>query len=80
MASLTSEFDSNTFVGEEMQHHLSFYFFSLTTDMNSLSQNTRVPAAHEGNTHDPGVGVHFFCFWLSANSPSSPVNGYTEGR
>ena len=43
----TSESDSNTLAGEEMQHHLSYYFFSLTTDMNRDSQNLRVPQAAE---------------------------------
>ena len=63
-----------------MQRHLSYYFFSLTTDINRVSRNARVPAAQRGvNGH--GVCLrYFFCFWLSVNSLSSPVNGYSEGR
>ena len=62
MASLTSECDSNTFVGEEMQYHLSYYFFSLTTDMNRFSQtrNPRVPESQKGQGGARGVCVLFF--------------------
>ena len=84
MTGLTSESDSNTFSGEEM-HHLSYYFFSLTTDINRASKNPRVPAAKpDSDKHDDkyvlGVRVFFFCFRLSVNFLSSPVNGYSEGR
>ena len=53
--------------------------------MNRVSQNPRVlaPQQDAGRVGDwlSGVRVHnFFCFWLSVNSPSSPVNGYSEGR
>jgi hypothetical protein len=54
---------SNTFAGEEMQLHLSlsYYFYSLTTDINRVSQNPRVPAAHGGMLNSsPGVRVHYF--------------------
>jgi hypothetical protein len=86
MESITSESDSSTFSGEEMQRHLS-KFFSLTTDVNPASQNPRVPgsAAHRGmrfelESNIPGVRVHNFCFWLFVNSLLSPVNGYSGGR
>ena len=60
MANLTSESGSTTFAGEEMQRHLSYYFFSLTTDMNRASQNPRVPAAQQDMCFAPGVRVHYF--------------------
>ena len=48
-----------------MQHHLSYY--SLTPEMNSFSQNPRVPAVQEGQRNAirsvPGVRVH--CFFAS---------------
>ena len=86
MRGLTSESDSNTFfAGEETQRHFSYYFFSLTTDINRASKNPRVPAAQpDSDKHDDkyvlGVRVLFFCFWLSVNLLSSPVYGYSEGR
>ena len=85
MASLTSEYDSNSFVGEEMQHQLSHYFSSFTKDMNRDTQYPFGPAAQKGKLKEfvdnvPGVRVHVFCFSLSLNSFSSPVNGYSEGR
>ena len=68
IAIFTSEFDSNTFAGEEIQRHLSYYFFSLTTDMKRVSKNPRVPAVQPGvryNTNVAGVRVrYFFAFWL----------------
>ena len=60
MASFSSEFDSTPFAGEEMQRHLSYCLFSLTTDMSHVSQNTRVPAAQRGMDNTPGVCVHYF--------------------
>ena len=77
MTSFTSESNSNPFAGEEMQRHLSYYFFSLTTDVNRVSQNPLVPAAQSVNlnTGVPGVRVHFFCDRPSVNSISPPVNG-----
>ena len=84
MASLTSEYDSNSFVGEEMQHQLSHYFSSFTKDMNRDTQYPFVPAVQKGKSKDyghvPGVRVHVFCFSLYVNSLSSPVNGYSEER
>ena len=70
IANLTSEFDSNTFAGEETQHHLSYFFFSsLTTDVNRVSQNPRVPASH-GEPRTNGVRIHFIiCFWFFVNFP-----------
>ena len=62
MASFISESDSNTFTGEKI-HHLSYCFFSLTTDTNRVSQNPLVPAAPQklnNNFNDPGVGVDLF--------------------
>jgi hypothetical protein len=41
-----------------MQRHLSYSFFSLTTDLNRASQNPRVPALQEGK--ELGVRVHDF--------------------
>ena len=88
MASSTSESDSNTFAYEEMQYHFSYYFFSLTTDMNCFAQSPQVPALTPKNNLKMGYGDHgppgvrgrFFFFWLSVNSLLSPVNGYSEGR
>ena len=82
MASSTSESDSNTFAYEEMQYHFSYYFFSLTTDMNCFAQNPQVPAVkkHMDYRGAYGVRVLFFSFWLSVNSLLSPVIGYYEGR
>jgi hypothetical protein len=70
MASLTSESDSTTFAGEEMQPHLSYTTFSsLTSDMNHhVSQNPPVPTAPlEGMTDDTstiGVRVHYLFILL----------------
>ena len=52
MASLTSEPDSITFAGNVI-------FFSLTTDMNSVSQDLRVPTARGVNIGAYGVVVDF---------------------
>ena len=71
----TSECNSNTFAGEEMQHQLSHYFLSLTTDMNRDAQNPQVPTAQEGNKRGPGVHPLFFVSGSSVNSLLSPVNG-----
>ena len=80
MASLTSESVSNTFA----ECHLSYYSFSLTTDISRVSQSPLVPALLESNRKSdvPGVRVHFplIYFWLFVDSPSSPVNGHSEGR
>ena len=46
-----------------MQYHLSYYIFSLTTDMNRDSQNPRVPAIQNGTGKGgacAGVRIHFF--------------------
>ena len=71
MANLTSKFDSNTFAGKETQHHLSYFFFSsLTTDVNRVSQNPRVPASPGERPGSPGVRIHFIiCFWVFVNFP-----------
>ena len=42
-----------------MQSHFSYSYFSLTTDLNPVSQNPRVPAAMHPNSAF-GVRVHFF--------------------
>ena len=67
-----------------MQQHYSSYIFSVLLvvllRLNRVSRNLRVPAALRVSHGDPGVRVHFFYFWLSVNSLSSPVNGYFEGR
>ena len=39
---------------------LSYYFFSLTTDMNLASRNPRVPAAQPNMVNTPGVRVHYY--------------------
>ena len=47
MAGFTSEFDSNTVAGEEIQRHLSHYFFSLTNilvDSDDASKKPKVTA------------------------------------
>ena len=44
-----------------MQPHFSYYFFSLTTDLNRASQNPRVPVSALGkDNNNPGVRVHYF--------------------
>ena len=69
----------------KIQHHLSYCFFSLTSDMNyHVSQNPPVLQLELrsgiGNSM-PGVRVHYFSVsWLSVNSLSSPVNDYSEQR
>ena len=64
MVTLTSKSDSSTFSGEDMQleRHLSYYFFSLTTNINCDSQNARVPVAQRDicDQSAPGVRIHFF--------------------
>ena len=59
---------------------MSYYFFSLTTDMNRVSLNPRVSAWRRVDRQLPGVRVHKFCSWLSVNPPSSPVDGSSEER
>ena len=61
MASLTSKSDSNTSGSEETQHHYiihAVFFFSLTTDVNRVSLNPKVPVAL-GIRGDYGVRVHY---------------------
>ena len=66
MATFSSEYDSDTFsTGEKMQRLLSYFFFSLTTDINPASQNPLVPAqAQKGKLdsyfHEPAVRVDYF--------------------
>jgi hypothetical protein len=57
MATLSSESDSSR---RGDTRHLSYYFFSLTTDLNHVSQNPEVPEAQRKTVSDPGVRVHFF--------------------
>ena len=61
---------------------MSYYFFSLTTDMIHMNRVSRVPAAQRvgRRLQFPGVRVHYFCSWLSVNPSSPPVDGYSEGR
>ena len=59
MASLTSESDSNTFA-REIQYHLLYSFFSLTTDMNRDPRNPRVPAVLDSKRNYWEVRVHYF--------------------
>ena len=59
-----------TFAGKEMQRICHTIFFSLTTDMNPIFQNPRVPAARPGIYKVPGVRVHFF---LAAKLCQSPI-------
>ena len=86
MASFTSEYDSNTFTGEKMQRDLSSYFFSLTTNINRVSQKPLVPvnmqtrAPTSTHCNGPAVRVDCFCFLLFVNSLSSPDIGHSEGR
>jgi hypothetical protein len=81
MVSFTSESDSNTFAEEEIKRHLSYYIFSLTTDMNPASQNPLVPTAWGGLAGSvPGVRVHYILLLAVYQFLSSPVNGYFEGR
>ena len=58
-----------------MQRHLSYYFCSLTTDMNrvTVSQNPPVPTARPSR-HDSvegwrGVRVHYFLLLAVCQSP-----------
>ena len=66
MTSFTSEYDSNIFTGEKMQRDLLSYFFSLTTDINCVSQNPLVPmnmkprVETDTSTRGPGVRVEIF--------------------
>ena len=71
MASLSSECDSNTFVGKEMQHQLSHYFSSLTTDMNRDARNPRVPGAYEQGFF-VGVRVNVFLLLAICQFPFVP--------
>ena len=66
MASSTSESDSNTFECEEMQYHLSYYFFSLTTDVNCSAQNPQVPAVKKDIGYYSACGVRVLFFFLLA--------------
>ena len=75
MANRTSKSDSNTFASEE--HH---YSFSLTTDMNCISLNPRVPVAKQETYFGSGVRVYNICFWLFVNSFLSPANGFSWKR
>ena len=63
-----------------MQRHLSYYFFSLTTDINRASKNPRVPAARppqrnffkkrdSDDAYAPGVRVLFFLLLAVSQSP-----------
>ena len=54
MASLSSESDSNTFA----ECHLSYYSFSLTTDILRVSKNPQVPAVQRVDYLGYGVRVH----------------------
>ena len=58
MASFTSESDSNSFAGE-MQPHWSYYFFSLTTDVNRIYQNPVVPTVTQNWYNNIKVRAHF---------------------
>ena len=66
MASHTSKSVSNTSGSEETQYHLSYCFFSLTTDVNFVSLNPQVPTAQRLDHDGPGVSVHFIisCLWF----------------
>ena len=70
MESFTSEYDSNTFTGEKMQRDLLSYFFSLTTDINRVSQKPLVPVNMQTlaptSTYCNGSGVRVDCFLLPA--------------
>ena len=64
---------SNTIAGEE-QRDLSYYFSSLTTDINPESKKPRVPAAQpqsklSNDKSVPGVRVLFFLFLAVCQSP-----------
>ena len=85
MAGFTSESDSNTIFAGEEQRDLSYYFFSLTTDINRASKNSQVPVAQLEHESSQSRGVRvlfFFCFWLPVNPlwSSETGNGYSEGR
>ena len=54
MAGFTSESDFNTIIAGEEQRDLSYYFFSLTPDINLASKNPKVPEVLQS------VRVHFF--------------------
>ena len=61
MAGFTSESDSNTIIAGEEQHDLSYYFFSLTTDIDRASKNPQVPTAQSSKDSEYfGVRVLFF--------------------
>ena len=60
-----------------MQRHFSYYFFSLTADIDRSSENPVVAMVllKPGLRLDPGVRIQNFPLWLSVNSFSSPDNG-----
>ena len=65
-----------------MQCHFSYYFFSLTTDIDRASENPVVAMVlpKPGSHFDPGVRIQILPLWLSVNSISSPDNGFSEER
>ena len=83
---VTSESDSITFAGEVMQHHLSLLFLqSHYGNESRLSDSTSACGTRrhlEGFLCSRGACPIFFFVsrYLSINSLSFPVNGYSEGR
>ena len=56
-----------------MQRHFLYYFFSLTTDINRVSQNPRVPVSALGkDDNKPGVRVHYFLLLAVCQSSIVP--------
>ena len=59
MPGFSSESDSNTIIAGEEQRDLSYYFFSLTTDIDRASKNPEVPTTQSEYSYYYGVRVHF---------------------
>ena len=66
LAGITSESDSNTIIASEERRDLSYYFFSLTTDINRASKNPRVPVPFcSGLNYSDRDGVRVLFFFAS---------------
>ena len=72
IAGFTSESDFNTIIAGEEQRDLSYYFFSLTTDIDRASKNPQVPEASQSGFFsglNSGVRVLFFLLLAVCQSP-----------
>jgi hypothetical protein len=74
MASSTSEYDSNTFTGEEMQRHFSYYFFSLTSDKSRLPQVATMQPNRDRSQPPNSVHGVRVCFIFASGCLSIPFH------